>query len=461
MFQDKFSGMMKKVLSIGDSIEKMNAPAFFMVINLIGISFYFFTVFKFDYINSLETTMWIGSDTYMDASKFFFGQTSGDAPKATELRPMVYPLVLGCIRLFSKSAYAVWAVQFLLWIISLNLILCSIKLIKKNNMLLIIPGIMFATNISLIVHTCRGMVESETMVVFLISLWVFFFIRFTLFPPEPKSIFVLVLVLGLLALVKPVFEIHLLLFISYILCKNIRKPKVISVIAIALLPILFQLLFMFKYHNVFGLSTIGGLTFKRYLAAKVFAIEEYGSVENKFIERTRLRIQQLNYPDIFKYLLKHPYATLTAYTQNVISENMLGASPFAGKLISITQKTNSVYFCIHFALFPLILHTVLHAGNELRIKILFLYIFLVLIFFTSGVSFWVGDRLTVTALPLWLTGYSIVAKLQYDTLRKVKTGSMKILCIDKQILVFICSSIMLILSLFVLYMKGLPNLTSY
>jgi len=399
-----------KFSKIESSFHRINVISIFIILNLTAILFYIFIAAKFNYIDKLESSIWSVPLTggYRNVADYLFKGLQGSPPYASEYRPFLYPLILGSLRYLSNSVYAIWFMQFLFWIFSLNLIALSVRVFTNRWLFIIISYIIFAANISIISLTFKAI--TVTTVIFLLAVWIFLFIKYDMSKSDLSSVFLLTFVLSLLAVLKPVFQLHLLLFLLYVLFKHIRKPKVYPVILIALIPVIIQLSFMVKVHNVFSLSTISGITFKRYLAAKVYAITDHSSVDKKSIEQARLKTQNSNYRQIFKYFYRHPYPASFAYLQNVITENILVPSHFAGDLMYVTRKTNTICFYLHFIFFPLFIYTTIVARNDLSFKMIFLYVFFLLIIITSGISFWQGDRLTIVSLPLWLVIYTYVVK---------------------------------------------------
>jgi len=397
-----------KFSKIESTINNINITSLFVVLNLIAILFYIFFAVKFNYLDKLESTIWSVplTEGYRNVADYLFDGLQGSPPYASEYRPFLYPLILGSCRYFSNNAYAVWFMQFIFWILSLNLTALSVRGLTKRRLFIIITFVIFAANISIIALTFKAV--TVTTIIFLLSLWIFLFMKYDISNLGLTSVFLLTFVLSLLAVIKPVFQLHLLLFLLYVFFKHIRRLKIYPVILIALIPVIMQLSFMVAVHNVFSLSTISEITFKRYLAAKVYAIVEHNSLDSKSIDQARSKTHNSDYWKLFKYFYKHPYHASVAYLQNVIIENMLVPSHFAGDLMDFTRKTNTFFFYLHFIFFPLLIYTLFAARNDLSFKMVFLYVFFMLIIITAGISFWQGDRLTIVSLPLWLIVYTYV-----------------------------------------------------
>jgi hypothetical protein len=103
------------------------------------------------------------------------------------------------------------------------------------------------------------------------------------------------------------------------------------------------------------------------------------------------------------------------YLQN-IKENLTGGPIFAKAFLKpyvFAKWMDTVYLVIHFLFLPFIALIILVKRGALALKVSFLYLFFMLIIISSGISFDEGDRLTVTALPLWLAVYLVVPMFNF------------------------------------------------
>jgi len=494
------------------------------ILNIAAICFYFSISIQFNYFENFEKTFWSSPMTsaYIRVGDFLWNGLKGRAPHGSNYRTILYPMILGMFRHISgvasleqqekdllndidslketkransgdlksgskyekpeaiedlsllrkradalekvilsknkKIAYVLWFIQFLFWLGSLNFILMSIRHLTYQKLHLVLSFIIFVSSISIIVLTFRAITES--MGIFLISLWVYLFIKFKLDNISHTQIFLLTFILSLLTILKPIFQIQLAIYLIYIAYHHYRKPKTIAIVIIAISPVLLQLLFMAEFHGVLSLSKIGDITFKRYLAAKVYAISQYNSVQNQYIYEARNWTHDKSYFDILKFFIQHPRPTAIAFSQNVITENLLAASQYAGSLNGITQTLNTIYFCLHFLFFPTTLYVIFHSPQDTKLKISYLYLWFIFIVLSSGISFWVGDRLWIPTLPLWLIVYVWVYSHIVSNTKHEQDYSFRMMPIGEQYALF-GSIISLVLSIVLLVLKRIPNLTSY
>jgi hypothetical protein len=395
-------------------LQKQNKTRLFLILNGLALSVYFFIALKFGYLQNLGELMFWSNDAnkYKEIADWVFGLKTSSTYIA--LIPLFYPLLLGVMSL--GGVYLIWFVQFAFWLVSINLIAYRIGQFTGRNLFSVIAFVIFSVNISLITLTFHAL--TETLVLFLSSLWLFVFFgnnsRFNL-----KELFILTLLLSLLAVTKPVYQLHLGLFLMVVLAITVfRRVNVIGtlvVLVLALIPVIIQLSIMANLYHSFGLSKLSGRTMKDYYFSKVYMqVEKLPTIE-------AARQQVIDYDDkqIRHYLYEHPRQSATVFVETVV-RNMVSGSNFIDRtkyynFFLFTVFTNLIYFCIHIILLPVTIRTMLFEKG-VNLQVGFSYIFFLLILFGAGFSFFQGDRLIVTSLPLWLITYAYV---QVGTTKKL------------------------------------------
>ena len=116
---------------------------------------------------------------------------------------------------------------------------------------------------------------------------------------------------------------------------------------------------------------------------------------------------------------------------------------------------------LHFLFFPLSVYVLIKTRTDWAIKICFLNLIMILIFVLSGTVFWCGDRYIITALPIWVIIYTyVVYRLIYEI--KDSSGISFFKSKGRDFLIIkVVSLIFLLFSFLILYIKNIPNLTSY
>jgi hypothetical protein len=83
---------------------------------------------------------------------------------------------------------------------------------------------------------------------------------------------------------------------------------------------------------------------------------------------------------------------------------------------------NVMYSIIHLFMIPFSIIVLIDLVKKKSAKMIEIIISLLvpisLIFFTSGITFWQGDRVVLPSLPLWITLYSLVISLSWEKITK-------------------------------------------
>jgi hypothetical protein len=382
------------------------------LLNLILISFYFILFFALK-ININKTLMFstFDSSTYLSVANWIQGSS---AANYTMIRPFLYPLVLViCYNGFGP--FGLWLFQFLCWIFSINFLFLAIRRITGNSALSFIGAGLFALNCSFFMLTFHAL--PEVLTTFLLSFLVFIiscnFHNFRTLAFFQRTLLILVL----LAIVKPVFYfvlvfLLLVIFPIYYLKENLRRPKKFLISLLILIPLFIQIGIMKYRFNTFGVSEIGGNTFRDY-----FFAQGLQNINNITYEDAVHQAQTHSGNEQISYILAHKKSYLKSYLgnlyDNIDAEPVLLESPVLYKpLYRFTTNLNTIYLVLHLLfLIPLIFVIVNSARKrKYRDVVLFLWMAALLyyILLTSGISFWQGDRLVLPSLPLWITLYILI-----------------------------------------------------
>jgi hypothetical protein len=378
----------------------VNPAIVLMVLNLAAVLVYFFVALRYNYLANVGRLVFASPDAekYRDIGDWLLGKSNG-VPTAAVLFPFFYPLLVGTIRSITHNAYVIWVTQFVFWLAAVNLISASVYLLTKRRLLAVIAFGVMMLNVSLIVLTFYALTEAT--VVFLLSLWTFALARLGAANWSFKHVLILTFLLSMLAVVKPVFEIPLLIFVAYVLIFRPGRIKNGFCILLALFPVYIQFFIMVNAFNVFGLAQVGDVTVRRYFLSQV-----YSARENVSLDTARSWVEHYSNAQVVSYALSNPTTSFSVYVQNLIG-NMTGGPLFTEtfpKPYVFGRLTNAVYLVIHFLLLVPMCYIIL-VKRKAPVSITLLYIFVLVIFLTSGISANEGDRLIATALPLWMAAY--------------------------------------------------------
>ncbi len=343
----------------------------------------------------------------------------------SEIRPFLYPLIIVIIHNIFGS-YGLWIMQFLFWIVSINLVFLSIKKITNSKILAFAGGIIIASNITYIVLTFHALTETTT--IFLISVLICF-ISFNFTKVNTLNFFHrCLLILVLLAVVKPLFYLPLLFMLCIILPvfyfkKYIKKPKKIGWLILVITPIVFQIAIVKIKYNTFSFSKISSNTFRWYFLAQ-------GMQQNENIswETARARTMVFSTSEELSYIFKNKALYFDLYTHDM-KENIKAVPCFMlfpkkiphPEVANYMIIVNGIYYYTHIVFGVLILICLYLIYRKRDTNRLVLIVFPVAltyyIFITIPISLWEGDRLVLPSLPLWVFLYSLVINYIVKELR--------------------------------------------
>lgn len=398
--------ILTKSAFIANQIEKTNRLVLLFALNGFALVVFFFVGVRYNYLHpdNVGRLMFSSPDTkqYREIADWLNGKTA-NVPSSTRLRPLLYPLLLASVRRMTDNPYAFWAVQFGLWLSALNLASMTVYQFTKRNILLIIAFCIMALNVSASVITFFAL--TETLILFLWAAWLGVLTQTNLRNPQTSKLFLLTFLLSLLTITKPIFQIHLAIFLGYIFYKHIRNFKQIALVTVAIIPVILQIIVNLHLHGLPSISDISTATVKWYLAPQVYANRNVISLDD-----ARQAIANYDSTQTLTFLLQNGTYTSAFFLQNLI-ENVTGASDYISyypKPYLFTRVTNIVYLIVQIVFLPAIIYLFLTKTNPLTLVIKLLYIFSALIILTSGISFNEGDRLVMTAPPLWVVAYALV-----------------------------------------------------
>ncbi len=387
----------------------------FYILNylLLIIYFLFFNGLDIDIESGIMFTTY-DSTTYVHTSNEFykFSETG-----FSNLRPFLFPFII-LIVLKTIGVMGLWLMQVCFWFISINLVFRSIKTITQNKVLSYIGSLVMALNFSYIGLTMQCLTEVTTLV--LISGLIWFISR------NIKNVATLnffqgsLLFLILLAVLKPVFFFPVVCMLIVVLPffylkKYIERPRKIAVLLLIMVPLFFQMLIMKVKYDTFAISQISSETFRNYLLAQ--GVKEIDMIT---LEEARNKAKSFTSSEAFSYIADNKSFYSALYFQN-LKDNLKAFPSFLigprgfiyTGLAKYMTVTNTIYYCLHLIfIFPVLyVLYVLFRKRPLAGDFVLLVSALVLtcyIFLTSPVSFGEGDRLVITALPLWIFLYSLI-----------------------------------------------------
>lgn len=379
-----------------------------IIFNFFLVLFYFIII-HFSKYDISESILFSSPDAqqYLNTSTEFFNfNLQGNSITRT----FFYPLII-LFTHYLLGYKALWLFQFLCWLISVNVLFISIYKCTKNMVYSLLVALIMAINLSFIVLTLHAL--TEVLTIFLLSLLVFVFAHFPI--KSIKASHYVLLITGLLAVTRPVFYYiwtgYLLYHVVYYHTLFIKNHKNILITLLVIFPVVLQLAVMKIKYGEFKLSYIDKYTLEAYLLAQVIHTKD----TTISFEEAQIKAKQLD--DKKKFMLNN-FKTVSNLMLNNIYENLQGY-PSLFYLPGFEHESygrymvlmNTYYFNLHiiFILPVWVYIFLLFKRKDGNYKVfLFIYAICLYITFTSGISFWQGDRLLITLLPLWLFLYGIV-----------------------------------------------------
>lgn len=364
--------------------------------------------------NSLYSTG--DSLEYLEYSQWLNGETSYCNPVRTFFYPL---LILISTKLFGY--YGLWILQFLLWLFGCILIYITVKKIT-NEILAVISFLIAVINISLICYTAFALTE---VTAFFLLAFLSYLISNSKGSPFSISF---ILVLSILVTVKPFF-LSILYFITIafliINFKNIyRRPILILMLILSLSPIIIQKsINKIEFGTVLFNTHVADINLKQYFYRKTkYYVEnsfssdfknDFNNLSANEVLISKNAAMQLEKQEIIKYLIKHKKYSIMVYWDN-LKENLKSGNPYLDSNLKLKKLSNNInsnfIFRIHLIMLFLWLYFII-----VKIKLVKTFgfrfvlwngIFAFFILYSSGISFWAGDRLVVSATSVCCILYS-------------------------------------------------------
>lgn len=354
------------------------------------------------------------SVTYYTAGKEVFDLSA----QGTSLtRPFLYSFFLYAVNSIG-GAWLLFILQFVMWLASANLIYFSLKNFKLRMFGQIVGTTLFVANISLMSYQFHGL--TEIISVFLGAWLVFLFSKLFKSGYNTKQILGVIFLLALLTVVKPLFQypfvFALIIGLILFLIKRKYNLKLFLSITLVVLPVVLQLCLMKIKYNEVKISTISELTFRKYIVAQ--GIREIEGIED--IEESENMALAMNNSDVKTYMWTNRDVYTQLYLANLkdnitgYGRNLLMPPSYTPKYVDFMSeynKTNYIAFLVFLPLFllfcaiDLIKRKLIENWHFLALGFLLYYII-----FTSGISFWQAERLTIFSIPFWIVLYLLLIK---------------------------------------------------
>lgn len=398
----------------------MRRIVLFAALNLAAVGAYAVVAGQFGFFNHMSDSLFWSPDshTYRDVGQWLLGAAAN--PAESRHRPFLYPLLLGLTDR-AGGAPVIWALNAACWLGMLNLVAVAIIRLTGRLSIGVIAFLVLATNASLIVLSFQALTESLTA--FLESLWILG-LALSRFPPaRPVELTMVVLPLSLLVVVKPEFQIELLIAIVLLAITiwRLRKGHALlaATVAACCLPVIFQVALMAGANHLVAVSNSGDIEFKSYFVSQVYASLN-GMPDDLVAARNVVGVWSDR--QAVEYLLEHRGRTINTFVNN-LHRNLTSGSNFVipsqtPLLADVITNTNRTYLKLHVLFLPIVAVAVWRRRDW---RLVLLYVFAGLVTLVPTLIVDQGDRYIEVALPLWVTAYGLaVADLLPDVSHAVR-----------------------------------------
>jgi len=393
----------------------MRRVAVVVALNLFAAAAYGLVAAQMGFFSHMGATLFSSPDSlgYRDVGDWLFRAIPSSVESVH--RPFLYPLLLGAVLRIGGDP-AIWALNLLLWLGTVNATAAATWRMTRRPLLGAIVFIVLATNVSLIVLSFQAL--TELTVAFLESIWILGLALTALPPSRPRDIAMLLLPITLLTVVKPAYQIELLVALVLLAILIWRLPRgriaAVGVVAACCIPIAFQL----GLNHVFSLSSTGDAEVRGYYVSQVYA--SINGLPDDLVAARKVVYDWTN-GQVVSFLVDHRGPAVRTLVSNLHS-NLASGSNFIdpGKtplLAAAVRDTNRAFLRLHLLFLPIV---ALAIWRRRDVRLLLLYAFALVLILVPSLIVDQGDRYIEMALPLWAAAYALaVSDLAPDIFRLI------------------------------------------
>jgi hypothetical protein len=380
----------------------------FSILSAIAIALYWFLALRSDLMHQSSEILYAPPDaqSYLAVAEWIRGKVS-DVPPATIVRPLGYPAFLAMIRSVSATPMAVVIAQFLLWLASINLIAAAAWRFTGRCVWGYIAGVIMMTDISLILISWRAL--TETCAVFALSAWVYCIARIDFAKARGWRIFAALLLIAVATVIRPLFFMPFVAMAVAAVVMFWRREGAVAWIFAASMPVAAQMAFMMSVHHLPTVSIIGKVTLRSYYLSQLAG--KAGIVDREGVRSALTADQPVSTVKTIRFLARNPIIAARCYYDNLLHGNLLQSAsdaPEFSRRALVIETLNRAYVQLHVMLLPMVLLVLVAFRDQTAAKAAATYLLFAFVIASCGISFWQGDRLTLTALPLWIPIYAAV-----------------------------------------------------
>jgi hypothetical protein len=417
-----------------------------IILTVIATCFFYYVNSAVKPINEWETLKYATPDskTYLDVGKWLFNEADFDDVKnSVAIRPFFYPLIVAILE--SIHPLAIWIFQFILWQLQIFIIYISCVKTSNSKSLAFIVALASISIVSPIGMTLHAL--TETLASFFITFSVFV-LTLNLFKRSFFLFFIHLLSLSFCSVTRPSFlYVYIFSTMAFILNKKNVNFLYIFILFITAVPISVQSYIMKKHFGIYQLSFIDALAINDYFLPR---LELYKKNIEKDIYNYQyiraLRDQRRSYmaemvekagyetasknikKELFNNLKSYPVESFRQFKDLIVENSMQSSSFFTIKMFNIMSLSQSKLLLtiniisILFFLAIIILTKFVKEKNIPNDYILYIISIFFTIFFTyfsTGITFWQGDRLLVPIYYASIVLFTCQVKILFEVIDNI------------------------------------------
>ncbi len=395
----------------------MRRLVMFIALNALAVAVYTVVAMDMGFFGHMSDTLFWSPDShsYRDVAGWLFG--GPDTVQSTH-RPFLYPFLLGASQQVGGAA-GIWALNAICWLGMLNITAAATWRLTGRATIVAIVFIALASNVSIIVLSFQALTELVTLL--LESIWILGLALSWLPPARPRDFVMLLLPITLLTVVKPGYQLELLVALGLfgITIWRLQRGRVAAIVAVAAccVPIAFQLGLNVIGNHFIGLASTGEIELRDYYVAQVYA--ELNRLPDD-LTTARAVVDTWSTGQLASFLLDHP--TLAGRTLITNLHNNLTASsnftdPARNHLLwSLVRNTNRLYLRLDLVFIPIV---ALAAWRRRDGRLVLLYLFGLVLVLVPSLIYDQGDRYVDMAVPFWAVAYALAISDLIPEIRQI------------------------------------------
>lgn len=385
--------------------------------------FYFYVLHKLGSVDFIRDSLFSTEDSleYRSYADWLSGSGEFSSPKRTFFYPL---LILVSSGLFGYLG--IWILQFFFWLAGCILVYSAALRFTKHTGIAVLAFVITASNISLVVYTAHVLTEIATF--FLLTLFMYLLSFGYKDYKNPLIWSGLIFTISVLAAIRPVYQIiwYFWMVVSMVLIIKslIRKPLFILLLLLATSPVLIQKAINKIEHGTYSSTSIADINLRYYFYRKVkFTVEAapgqtFNALPDSVHTELKAQAKAVENTEVIGYLLNHPLAAMAVYWDN-LSENLKAGNPYIDQkanrsLYKWTENINNNFiFYIHLLMTLLWMYYVAVHFRKKNKESHFIFISGLVLFYTlytSGITYWAGDRLVIPAIAVWSVLYPVLIR---------------------------------------------------